>query len=408
MKAIEHRVIALFPELISWRRHLHQFPELSFNEYRTTDYIESTLQQFENIVIKRLPKTGLVGYLHGNKPGKSSVIAIRADIDALPLQERSKLPFSSKIPGVMHACGHDGHTAILLGLSKLLSSATESFCGEVRLIFQHAEELPPGGAIDFVRAGLLNDVDVVLGLHLSTNWDTGKFGIKSGVLTAAVDRFDINLIGKGGHCAFPEQCNDPVISMAELILGLQTIVSRSLSPFDPAVVSICEAHTGTAYNIIPEKATITASVRSFSHETRKLIEKKVRQIAEGIAQANDISMELLYEHGYPSVENHPELTVLAKNIIESRFGINAIELIDSIMPGEDFGYFLDGRPGFFVELGSRNVTKSCNRPHHNSAYMLDEDALLYGVQYMLDMLRNLMNGDRIIIDKCAMHKNKTS
>jgi amidohydrolase len=292
----------------------------------------------------------------------------------------------------MHACGHDGHTAILLAISKLLVENPGCFCGDVRLIFQHAEELPPGGAIELLEAGAVDDVEIVLGLHLSSNFDTGIFGVKKDVLTAAVDRFDITLSGKGGHCAYPEQSQDPVPAMAELILALQTVVSRKIAPKDPVVVSICMANTGTAYNIIPDDAVITASVRTFNPETRTQIEHDVRQIASGIALSHHLKAGVDYQYGYPSVMNDPELAHLAEQTLLKRFGSEHVMHIDSLMPGEDFSYFLRGRKGFFVELGSRNIAKGSDQPHHSPKYLLDEDALLYGVQYFLDMVCELLNG----------------
>lgn len=392
VKAIEH-------ELISWRRHLHQFPELSFKEFETTDFIEEKLREFGNLEILRSTRTGIVGQIVGSKSGIPHIIAIRADIDALPIQEENDLSFCSRNPGVMHACGHDGHTAILLGLAKILSSQLDQFCGEVRFIFQHAEELPPGGAIEMLQAGVMESVDLVLGLHLSTQWDTGVFGIKSGVLTSAVDRFDIEINGKGGHCAYPEQCVDPLITMAELILALQTIVSRKLSPTDPAVISVCMANAGTAYNIIPDKAFLSASVRSFSPAARLLIEQEVNRITDGIAQSTGTHCLVKYEKGYPSVINNPQLAKMASEVLLNRFGEEHVTEIGILMPGEDFSYLIQGRPGFFVELGSRNAEKDCTHPHHNPNYCLDEDALLFGLQYSYDMVMKLLNNCDAFFEK---------
>lgn len=389
----EREVASCTEEMIRWRRHLHQNAELSFQEAQTTAFLEETLHLL-GIETLRPTRTGIVGRVFGTKPGKSAVLAIRADIDALPITEENDLPFRSRTPGAMHACGHDGHAAMLLALAKLLSAHRDAFSGEARLIFQHAEELPPGGAIELLRAGALDGADAVLGLHLSTNWDTGVFGIKSGVLTAAVDRFDIELTGRGGHCAFPEQCADPIVAAAELVLALQTIVSRNLPATEPAIVSVCRMEAGTAYNIIPGSARITAAVRSFSRQSRDTIEHAVRRIASGIAATSGTEAQVSYERGYPSIENDAVLSDLAEQTIRARFGDGAAERIGVIMPGEDYAYFLDGRPGFFVELGSRNSAKLCDRPHHNPLYRLDEDALPYGLQYLFDMTRRMLDGTR--------------
>ncbi len=390
----EPAVSALEPKLIEWRRHLHAHPEVSFEETETTAYIAGVLNEMGVDAIDRPTKTGLVAHIYGTKPGTPAVVGVRADIDALPMPEHNDLPYRSTVENVMHACGHDGHTAMLLGLARLLQDAKDSFCGEARLIFQHAEELPPGGAIELLRAGAVDGVDAMLGLHLSSNFDTGVFGVKSGVLTANVDRFDVTVVGKGGHCAFPEQCNDPVLAAGEIVLALQSVVSRRVAANEPAVVSVCEIHGGTAYNIIPNEVKLTASVRSFGDGTRKLIERDAEKICESVAAAHGCTADFVWESGYPSVINDARMTALASERIRSRFGADRLLTIGCIMPGEDYSYFLDGRPGFFVELGTRNAAKQTDRPHHNPNYRMDEDALKAGLQYEFDMVQLLLNGNR--------------
>lgn len=379
----------MFDEMIQWRRHLHQYPELSFEEFETTEYIARILGSFGDIVIERPTKTGLVVRIFGLLPGPSPVVGIRGDIDALPIQEETDVPYRSERSGVMHACGHDGHTAMLLMLAKMLVAARASFSGEVRLFFQHAEELPPGGAIEMVRAGAADGVDIMLGIHLSTNLDTGMFGLRDGALTAAVDRFDIEIQGKGGHCAFPAQCHDPIVAASAVVGALQTVVSRSLDAFSPAVVSVCQIHAGSAYNIIPDTATVSGAVRSFGADVRDRIESRIRAVAERTAESYETSATVRYERGYPSIHNDRKLMLTAEDVIRARFGEKAVCHISPIMPGEDFPYFLDGRPGLFVELGSRSAEKHCDMPHHNPLYKLDEDALPYGVRYLYDMTMKL-------------------
>ena len=394
----EPEVRALEPQLIEWRRHMHQHPEISFEEVETTAYLARILREMGVDEISRPTKTGLVAHIYGTRTGKPAVVAFRADIDALPMPEENDLPYRSDKPGVMHACGHDGHAAMLLGLAKLLCGNRTAFCGEARLIFQHAEELPPGGAIELLRAGALEGADVALGLHLSSNFDTGVFALKSGVLTSNVDRFTITVLGRGGHCAFPEQCADPLLAASEIVLALQTIVSRRVAASEPAVVSVCEFHAGTAYNIIPAEARLNASVRSFGAQTRALIEREARLIASRVAEAHGCTAQLDWFEGYPSVVNDPALTTRAEQVIKNRFGEEQILPIGVIMPGEDFSYFLEGRPGFFVELGTRNIALSCDMPHHNPRYRMDEAALLYGVQYQFDMARALLDGTRSMLE----------
>ncbi|NCB29717.1 MAG: amidohydrolase, partial [Clostridia bacterium] len=222
-------VAALEFDLITWRRYLHQNPELSFEEINTTRWLEQMLREIGVDEIIRPTNTGVVARIFGTKEGNPAIVAFRADIDALPIREENDLPYCSRNDGVMHACGHDGHASMLLALAKLLCEHRESICGEARLIFQHAEELPPGGAIELARAGVLENVEAVFGLHLSSGFDTGVFASKSGVLTSNVDRFTVKVAGRGGHCAFPEQCADPLLAASEIVLALQSIVSRRVA-----------------------------------------------------------------------------------------------------------------------------------------------------------------------------------
>lgn len=393
-------VLAIEPEMIAARRWLHEHAERSFEEHETTAWLEKQLQKLEGITVDRPNKTGLVAHLHGTKAGMPAVLGIRADIDALPMPELSGLPYASKNEGVMHACAHDGHAAILLAAAACLSHSRGSFCGEVRFFFQHAEELPPGGAIEMIRAGAAEGVDAMLSLHLSSNFPTGAYGIRPGILTANVDRFDITVRGHGGHCAFPEQCSDPIVAAAQLVLALQTIVSRRMAAAEPAVVSVCKIEGGTAYNIIPDEVRLTAAVRSFGREARAHIEREVRRIAQGIGDSCGVTCEVVYDEGYPSVINDPALTELAEEMVLSRFPASQVLHIDRLMPGEDYAYFVTPeRPGFFMELGSGNAEKGCAAPHHNSAYRLDEDTLRYGLQFELDMVRALLDGTRAKIDR---------
>ena len=387
-------VCAIESDLIAWRRHMHQNPEVSFEETETTLFLEGLLRSFGVDEVTRPTRTGLIARIFGAKPGKPAVVAFRADIDALPIQEENDLPYCSANAGVMHACGHDGHAAMLLGLARLLCQSRARFCGEARLVFQHAEELPPGGAIALVRAGALDGAEAALGLHLSSGFDTGVFALKTGVLTSNVDRFTVTVTGRGGHCAFPEQCADPLLAASEMVLSLQSIVSRRIPATEPAVVSVCEFHAGTAYNIIPGEAMLNASVRSFGGDTRQRIEREARKICESVAAAHGCTARLDWFPGYPSVVNEPNLAAEAERVIAARFGKAQMQTIGVIMPGEDFSYMLEGRPGFFVELGTRNTALQTDAPHHNPRYRMDEAALRYGVQYQYDIARALLDGTR--------------
>ena len=384
-------VTRIIPELRAWQEHLHRNPELSFEEFETTAHLAELLSVMPGVSVSRPTKTGLVASIRGEKDGRQTVLGVRGDIDALPIEEASGLPYASARPGVMHACGHDGHTAMLLGLAKLLSAQRASFSGEARLFFQHAEELPPGGAVELVRAGAADGVDAMLGLHLSTNWPTGVFGVRAGVLTAAVDRFDITVKGKGAHCSFPEQGVDAIVTTAQLILALQTISARRVAATDPVIVSICQANAGTAYNILPDEMTLTGAVRSFDPAVRERIKALIGEITAGITASAGASYDYVWDAGYASVFNDEKLTALAEQTLLSRFGKENIDHIGPIMPGAYFYPFLENPPGFFVELGSRCPEKGCDRPHHNPGYRLDQDALPYGVQYLYDMALKLLN-----------------
>lgn len=370
---------------IAFRRHFHKHPELSFHEVKTSSYIERTLKSFGNdIEITKPTQTSVLATLTSKRPGP--VLLVRADIDALPIQEENELPFRSEIPGVMHACGHDGHAAMLLSATKILHDHLDDLYGEVRMLFQHAEEVPPGGAIEIVRSGVVDDVDECFGLHLSSNYPTGKLGWCKGILTASTDKFSISIIGKGGHSAMPQQCIDPLPIAGQIIQALQTIPSRNIDPNDMLVLSICEIHGGNAYNIIPDTVTLSGSVRSFSPEARKTAEQRIKELSEGICAASKAQCQVTYELGYDSVINEEHLSDWTKDFIINQFGKAALLEIKPIMPGEDFCYLSEKCPSFFVELGARSVEKGIIFPHHNPKYLMDEDALSLGVEYLVSLL----------------------
>lgn len=390
MNGLLNEVKQLHGQVIEWRRHFHQNAELSFEEYKTSDFIEEKLKSFGNIEVLRPTKTGVIGKIYGKKEGP--VIALRADIDALPMTETNDLPFVSVNKGAMHSCGHDGHAAMLLGIAKLFSEKTEQLKGTLVCIFQHAEEVPPGGAIEMVRAGVMEGVDEIYGIHLSSNYPTGKFGVVSGPLTSATDRFDIKVIGKGGHSSLPEQCVDPIVAAAQIVTGLQNIVARRISAYDTAVLSVCQIHGGDAYNIIPGEVTITGSVRTFSKELRNNMPVMIKEISDGIAASMGAKCEVSYERGYDSVINDEALTDTAREVIADWFGQEAVLEIQPVMPGEDFSAFTEaaGCPGVFVEIGTRNEEKGTTRPHHNTTYLMDEDGLYYGTAFFAAMIEKKM------------------
>lgn len=377
-------VVALEPELVQWRRQIHQNPELSFQETQTSALICAELDTFEGVTYTRPTPTSVMAVVRGKKPGRT--IAIRADIDALPIDEQTDVPFRSVRKGVMHACGHDGHAAILLATAKVIGAMQDQLSGEVRFLFQHAEELPPGGAAEMVAAGVMEGVDEVYGLHLSSAYDTCTFGLRSGALTAATDRFDITVIGKGGHSAFPETTVDPIVVGTQVVSALQTIVSRQTSALDSLVVSVCQVSAGDAYNIIPGTMKITGSTRSFSREVRAALPNKIEKLVRGVTDAYGADYDFQFSHGYASVFNDDALTSRVEALITTHFGADRVAHIMPVMPGEDFSAFSEQCPGCFVELGTRNAEKQCDVQHHNALYKMDEDALLYGVEFFRTLI----------------------
>ena len=384
MTDIHSQAQALLPRCIEDRRWFHQHAELSFQEFETAAYIEKALEEIPGLVLSRPTATSVMAVLKTGRPGRC--LAIRADIDALPIDEANELPYRSCKQGAMHACGHDGHAAILLNAVRLLAAKQKDLAGELRFIFQHAEETPPGGAVEVIRAGVLDGVDEVFGLHLTSTLPTGKFGVCSGVLTSSTDRFEIEITGKGGHSSMPQECVDPIVVGAQIIMGLQTVLSRSIKPSDMAVLSVCQANAGSAYNIIPGAMHLTGSVRSYDEAVRQTAERRIRAISQGIAQAAGASAEVDYIRGYDSIYNDPALTRWARELIARQFGPEAVQELSPIAPGDDFCYYDQVCPGFFLELGAANPAKGSDAPHHNARYRLDEDALAYGLEYTAALL----------------------
>ncbi|GIO07213.1 N-acyl-L-amino acid amidohydrolase [Brevibacillus reuszeri] len=368
-------------QVVAWRRYLHQHPELSFQEDKTSQYVYEMLESFGNLELSRPTKTSIVARLIGSEPGK--VLGIRADIDALPIHEENEVPYASSQPGVMHACGHDGHTAMLLGAAKILSGYKDKIKGEVRFIFQHAEELPPGGAAEIVRSGAADGMDSIIGIHLASYLPVGKFGVLYGALTSSTDRFDITIQGKGGHSSQPEMTVDPIVIGASVISHLQQIVSRNVSALDKVVISVTMLNAGTAYNIIPDTLTITGSTRCFDEEIRKNIPIWIEKIVKGITDAHGASYEFKYSLGYTSVVNDQKVTKLMEDTIRERWGEEDIVFIDPVMPGEDFSEYLKKAPGCFIQLGAGNPEKGFTYPHHHPRFDFDEDCLVRGVELFI-------------------------
>ena len=382
------KVRAIENDLLRWRRYLHAHAELSFEEYETTAYLLQELAKIPGVQVQQPLKTGAAAILKGSHPGRT--IAFRADIDALPIEEENALPFCSVHPGVMHACGHDGHAAMQLAAIRLLAEEMADLHGEVRFLFQPAEEKPPGGAVLMREAGVMEGVDELYGLHLSSSYPTGKFGVREGALTSATDRFEAHIIGSEGHSAFPELCVDPVVTAAEVITSLQTIVSRKRQAADPVVISVCEVHGGDVYNVIPQEVMLSGATRTFDEKTRQNLPVLMERIVRGVCEAHGAAYTFDFRKGYASVVNDPLLTRQSGKLIREVFGEEALFDIGLLMPGEDFSA-LQVCSAFFVELGAGSGD-GCSCPHHNRHYLMDEDALAFGTEYIYRMVRDRLGG----------------
>lgn len=361
-------------ELVATRRHLHANPELSFEEHETASYVAGQLESWGYEVTRNVGGLGVVGRLRQGNGGRS--IAIRADMDALPIQEATGLSYASTTDGKMHACGHDGHTTMLLGAAEYLAR-TRHFNGTVNLIFQPAEEAGKGsGAQAMIADGLFErfPCDAIFGLHNHPGAPAGTFLMRSGPLMAAADTATITIAGRGGHASRPHLTVDPIVVAANMVMTLQTIVSRNVNPTETAVVTVGTIHGGTASNVIPESAEITVSIRSFSPEVRDTLEQRVRDIASSIAGAHGASVSIDYERGYPVVINSEQETAFASEVARELVGEDKVGICPMIPGSEDFAYFLEHKPGCFLRLG--NGVDSAIL--HSSKYDFNDDSLTTG------------------------------
>jgi len=375
-------------QVIAWRRHLHQHPELSFHEEKTARFVYDTLLSFGNLEVTRPTRNSVMARLIGTQPGK--VLAMRADMDALPITEENPFDFVSRNPGVMHACGHDGHTAMLLGAAKILSGMRERIKGEVRFLFQHAEEVYPGGAEEMVQAGAMEGVDLIIGAHLWTPLAYGKIGIVSGPMMAAPDTFWITVIGKGGHAALPHQTVDSIAIGAQVVTNLQHIVSRQTDPLDNLVISVTQFVAGTTHNVVPGAVEMCGTVRSFDSSLREEVPKRMERVIKGITEAHGASYEFRYEHGYRPVINDAEVTRLMEEVVAESLGPQWVEHLRPHMVGEDFSAFQQKAPGCFFFVGAGNEAKGIVYPHHHPRFTIDEDALEVGVTLFVNAAQKLV------------------
>jgi amidohydrolase len=370
----------LAPRVVEWRRQIHQFPELGFKEQLTAEFISRCLSEWGIEHQTGVAKTGVVAVVHGSQPGP--VLGIRADMDALPIQEENQVPYRSCHDGVMHACGHDGHVAIALGTAFYLNQHRDSFAGTVKFIFQPAEE-GPGGAKPMIEAGVLKnpDVDAMIGLHLWNNLPLGTVGVRTGALMAASELFQCTIHGKGGHGAIPHQTIDSLVVGAQIVTALQTIVSRNVDPTKSAVVTVGRFHAGKAQNVIADTAHFGGTVRYFDPAYADLFPDRIEQIIAGICQSHGATYSLEYDALYPPVINDPDVTELVRSVALAVTETPAGVVPDChTMGGEDMSFFLQEVPGCYFFLGAANPDKALAYPHHHPRFDFDETALPVGVE----------------------------
>lgn len=372
----------LFGAMVERRRHLHRHPELSFNEKETSTYVAGILKELGIEVTEIGGGYGLVGRLRGALPGKT--IALRADMDALPIQDEKECEYASQVPGVMHACGHDGHTSVLLAVAEYYSERLQELRGEIRLLFQPAEETCPGGAVDMIEAGALEGVDVIYGVHLWTPLPLGTAASVAGPMMASVDDFFIDIQGRGGHGGMPHKAVDSVVAGSSLVMQLQSVVSRSVDPLQPAVVTIGSIQGGTAQNVIADRCRLSGTARCFDESTRQVIRERIYALVEGITQSYGTEAHIHYITGYPSLVNDEAEFGRFNRSVGKVTGLKG-ETAVRIMPAEDFAYYLQHVPGCFVLVGAGNEEKGIIYPHHHPRFDIDEGAMLHAAALMVSM-----------------------
>jgi len=389
--SVPPRIAGLHPEIIAWRRDLHAHPELLFDVHRTAGIVADKLKTFGcDEVVTGIGRTGVVGVIRGRKQGASAdrVIGLRADMDALPIAEQTNLPYRSTVPGKMHACGHDGHTSMLLGAAKYLAE-TRDFAGTAVVIFQPAEE-GGGGGREMVRDGVMERfaIEEVYGMHNAPGLPVGAFAIRSGALLAASDRIIIDIEGHGGHAAKPHKCVDTILVGAQIINQIQSIVARNVDPIESAVVSICVFQAGDTGNVIPQTAHLRGTARSLTPAVRDRLEQRLHEIVEGTARLYGASAKLTYHRDYPVTRNHERQTAFAVSVAAQVAGRERVDAAAApVMGGEDFSFMLEARPGAFIFVGNGDSAGL-----HHPAYDFNDETIPIGVAYWARLVETAMPG----------------
>ncbi len=367
---------AMAGALVEWRRDFHRHPELAFAEERTAAVIRAFLES-AGIEVRACGGTGLRGVLRGGRPGRT--VALRADMDALPVDEVADHGYRSQNSGVMHACGHDGHMAIVMGAARLLAARREAMAGNVVFLFQPAEESPPGGAARMIAEGALDGVDAVFGLHLWQPLPSGVVGLHAGATMAQADNFEVTVRGRSGHASQPNLTVDPVVAAAEVVIAAQTIVSRFTSPLEPVVVSFTTVHGGRVHNIIPDEVTMTGTVRTFDPATQLAVKRRLEEVCEATSRLFGATVAFTYIDGYPPLVNDAGSIELVRRVAARELGGDAVRAVAPVMGGEDFAYYLQRVPGAFALLG---IGDGHPHPHHSASFDIDERVLPLGVRLL--------------------------
>ncbi len=386
MPRLSPDVSALLDECVALRRDLHQNPELAWAEHRTAARVAAFLEG-AGLELRTVAATGVLATAGG---AEGRTVLLRVDMDGLPIQEQGDAPYASRVPGVMHACGHDGHTAMGATAARVLAARRPG--GTVRVLFQPAEE-GEGGAQRVIADGALEGVDVALGIHLWNELPVGTIGVKAGPLMAAVDRLRVVVRGRGGHGGHPHRAADPVVAAAHVVVALQTIVAREVSPLDSAVVTLGAIHGGQAFNVIPDEVTLTGTVRTFDPELRRTMPERIRRIAAGVAEALRCEAEVEVRPGNPAVVNDTAMAALARRAAARVVGDERVVEPEPTMGGEDMAVYFERVPGCFVFVGSANPARGLDQPHHSPRFDFDEEALAIGCEFLVEVAHEALKPD---------------
>jgi len=384
LDSLFQRLEQYYPDMVRLRRELHMYPELSFQEVNTPKKIAEFHKQLGLEVRTAVGGRGVVATLRGGKPGPT--VALRADFDALPIQDEKEVEYKSRIPGVMHACGHDIHTATLIGVARVLSEVKDQLQGNIVFIHQFAEEVFPGGAKPMIEDGCLDGVDFIYGYHVWSDIPFGEIGLAEGYMMAAVDDFILTIKGKGGHGATPHVTIDPIVVGSQVVVNLQQVVSRQVDPLKPAVLTVGSFVSGNAFNVIPGTAQLKGTTRSFDEDVRESLGNSMQQIILATCIASGAIADIKFMKGYPAVHNHAEETKRIEKLAVPILGAHKVKQMTPIMAGEDFSYYLQKVPGTFFFVGGGNPELDAVYPHHHAKFDVDERAMLIGGKVFLSVV----------------------